>query len=210
MSYHGGVTRALLVLLLLLPAAPAAAQVQFSVSPYVGVFLYDDGAIAFAQGEGEAEEAFKVDPARFLGVRLGVRFLRRLSIEGDLGLASLNGEIENVGDLEDAEFDGKLTLYSVSLGYALLRTETLDLTARLGIGGASTDFDLGDSESISDVVVKAGIGASYPIFKRVRLRGDVHGIVEFCDAPEEHEFGHCLEDASLTHVELDGGVRFDL
>ncbi len=198
-------------LLAILPAAPAArAQVGFSVSPYVGLHLHDDGAIAYARGEGEAESAIRVDPSRFLGVRLGVRFFERFWLEGDLGLASLKGDVEDAGDLEDAELDGRSTLYSVAAGLDLWPGRKLSTVALLGVGGATTDFDLAETESFTDVIVTAGLAASYPILPHVRLRGDVRSVVEFCDRPEEEEFSSCLEDASLTHVQFSGGLRFDL
>lgn len=56
----------------LTPAAPAAAQVRLYVSPYVGVFLYDEGALDVLRGEADPEAAFEVDPARFLGAKVGV------------------------------------------------------------------------------------------------------------------------------------------
>lgn len=191
-------------------AAPAAqAQVRFSVSPYVGVFFYDDGALAFAEGEGDPEDAIRVDPARFLGARVGVRFLDRLSLEGNLGFASLSGESESIEGIEDRDVEGDLSLYSVALGVDLSPSEKLGLVASLGVGGATADFDLQDVESVSDVVVTVGLGASYPIFERIRLRGDVRSVLEFCDRPEEERFAHCLEDATLTHVEATGGLQFD-
>lgn len=191
-------------------AAPAAeAQVRFSVSPYVGVFFYDDGALAFAEGEGDPEDAIRVDPARFLGARVGVRFLDRLSLEGNLGFASLSGESESIEGIEDREVEGDLSLYSVALGVNLSPNEKLGLVASLGVGGATADFDLQDVESVSDVVVTVGLGASYPIIDRVRLRGDLRSVLEFCDRPEEERFAHCLEDATLTHVEATGGLQFD-
>ena len=200
----------LAVLAATLLAAPAAeAQVRFSVSPYVGVFLYDDGALAFAEGEGDPEDAIRVDPARFLGARVGVRFLERLSLEGNLGFASLSGESESIEGIEERDVEGDLSLYSVALGVDVSPSEKLGLVASLGVGGATADFDLQDTESISDVVVTAGLAASYPIFERVRLRGDVRSVVEFCDRPEEERFAHCLEDATLTHVEATGGLQFD-
>lgn len=193
-----------------LAAPPARAQVGISVSPYVGLHLYDDGAIAYARGEGEPEAAIRVDASRFLGVRAAVRFFDRFWLEGDLGVASLTGDVEDAGDLEDAKLDGRSTLYSVALGIDLSPSRKLSTVALLGVGGATTDFDLGDAESFTDVIVTAGLAASYPIVPHVRLRGDVRSVVEFCDRPEEEEFSACLEDASLTHVEFSGGLRFDL
>lgn len=198
------------VLAATLLAAPAArAQVDVSVSPYVGVFLYDDGALAFARGEGDAEGAIKVDPSRFLGARVGVRVLRRISLEGNLGFASLSGESESVEGIEDRSVDGNLSLYSVSLGVDVSPSERLGLVAKLGVGGARTDFDLQDVDSFNDVVVTAGLAATWPLVDHVRLRGDVGGVVDFCDRPDETRFATCAEDASLTHVEVSGGLQFD-
>ncbi|MBW3660382.1 MAG: outer membrane beta-barrel protein [Gemmatimonadetes bacterium] len=191
-------------------AAPAArAQVRFSVSSYVGVFLYDDGALAFAQGEGDPEDAIRVDPARFLGARVGIRFLERLSLEGNIGFASLSGESESLDDFEDREIEGDLSLYSVALGVDVSPGEKLDLVVGLGVGGATADFDLQEVDSFSDVVMTARLAASYPLVSRVRIRGDVGSVLEFCDRPEEERFAACLEDATLTHVELSGGLQFD-
>jgi hypothetical protein len=193
-----------------LPAPEARAQIGFSISPYVGLHLHDDGAIAYARGEGEPEAAIEVDAGRFLGAKLGVRFMRRLWVEGDIGFASLNGEVQDAGDLEDAEVDGRLSLYSVALGFDLSPNDKLSAVALLGVGGATTDFDLSGVDSFTDVIVTAGLAASYPVWGRVRVRGDVRSVVEFCDRPDEEEFASCLEDASLTHVEASGGLRFDL
>lgn len=129
--------------------------------------------------------------------------------EGNLGFASLSGESESIGGIEDREVEGDLSLYSVALGVDLSPSEKLGLVASLGVGGATADFDLQDVESVSDVVVTAGLSASYPIIDRVRLRGDVRSVLEFCDRPEEERFAHCLEDATLMHVEATGGLQFD-
>lgn len=198
------------VLAATLLAAPAArAQIDFSVSPYVGVFLYDDGALAFAEGEGDAEDAIRVDPARFLGARVGVRLIDRLSLEGNIGFASLSGDSEEIGGIEDREVEGSLSLYSVSLGVSVSPSDRLGLVAKLGVGGATADFDLQDVESFNDMIVRVGLAATYPIFDRVKLRGDVGSVVEFCDEPEEERFAACAEDATLTHVEVSGGLQFD-
>lgn len=191
-------------------STPAGAQVGVSVSPYVGVHFHDDGAIAWARGEGDPEAAIQVDAARFVGVKLGIRFLERMWLEGDVGLASLTGEAEDVGDLERAEVDGRAALYTVALGFDLSPTRKLSTVALVGIGGATTDFDLSGTDSFTDVIVTAGLGASYPLHEHVRLRGDVRSVVEFCDRPDEEAFAACLEDASLTHVEASAGLRFDL
>lgn len=187
-----------------------SAQVRFSVSPYVGIHFHDDGALAFVRGGGEPESAIRVDAARFLGAKVGARFLERLWIEGDFGLASLDGDVEDAAGLEDAEVEGNVALYTVSLGVDLSPREKLSLIASLGVGGATTDFDLRDVDSFTDVVVTVGLGASYPLVPHVRLRGDLRSVVEFCDEPEKEEFAGCVEEASLTHGQASGGFRFDL
>jgi opacity protein-like surface antigen len=190
--------------------SPAAAQVRFILSPYVGVFFYDEGALAFAQGEGDPEAVFEVDPARFLGAKAGLVILERLSIEGDFGFASLSGKEKDVGDIDLGEIDGNLSLYSVGLGLNLTPNSPLHLFLRGGVGGATTDFDLQDTDSFTDVVVTVGGGATYPITDLVRVRGDVRSIVEFCEEADEtqlEQFGQCLNESSLTHTEVSGGVQ---
>lgn len=191
-------------------ASPATAQVRFTLSPYVGVFFYDEGALAFALGEGDPEGAFEVDPARFLGAKAGLVILERLSIEGDFGFASLSGKEKDVGDIDVGEIDGNVSLYSVGLGLNLTPNSPLHLFLRGGVGGATTDFDLQETDSFTDVVVTVGGGATYPITDLVRLRGDVRSIVEFCEEADEtqlEQFGQCLNESSLTHTEVSGGVQ---
>lgn len=197
---------------LLSAAQPAAAQVRLTLSPYVGVFFYDEGALAFAQGEGEAEGAFEVDPARFLGAKLGLVLLDRLSIEGDFGFASLSGDEENVGDIDLEKLEGDVSLYSIGARFNITPDSPLNLFLTGGVGGATTDFDLQGTEGFTDVIVTVGGGATYPITDYIRLRGDVRSIVEFCeDAPEgQADFGTCIEDSSLTHTEVSGGAEFTL
>lgn len=202
-----------LVVLLLLAAGLAApgraeAQVRFIVSPYVGVFFYDDGALAAAQGEGPPEEAIKVDPGRLLGARLGVELIRRLAVIGTVGFASLQSDSDDIGDFDVDDVEGDLTLYHMGLRFTPFPDARLRVSGQLGVGGATTDFDLQDAESLTDVIVTAGIGAGFPLNRLVSLRGEVNSVVEFCDEPENERLTNCLEDAKPTHVQLDGGVEF--
>lgn len=196
--------------LLLAAPVPAGAQIEVGVSPYVGLHFHDNGAIAAVRGEGSPDAAVRVDASRFLGARVRVRFLGRLSAVGDIGVASLDGEVDGVRDVERAEVDGRLTLYSVGLGLDLSPRESRwGFDTSLRVGGATTDFDLREAESFSDVIVTAGLGASYRLVPHVRLRGDVGGVVQFCDRPEEETFVGCVEDGSLKHVEVTAGVEFN-
>ncbi len=197
----------------LTPAAPAAAQVRLYVSPYVGVFFYDEGALDFLRGEADPEAAFEVDPARFLGAKVGVQLLERFGIEGNVGFASLSGGGEDVGDVDLDEIEGDLTLYEIAARLSLTPGRAVDLFLTSGVGGATTDFDLQDADSFDDVVVTVGGGIAFPLNDWVRLRGDVRSIVEFCEEADEtelDEFGECLDDSSLTHTEVSGGAELTL
>lgn len=194
-------------------ANPAAAQVRFYVSPYLGVFFYDEGALAAIEGDEDPEAAFEVDPARFLGAKVGVQLLDRLGIEGNFGFASLSGDEEDVGDVDLDELEGDLTLYEVAARLSLTPGRPVDLFLTGGVGGATTDFDLQETDSFTDVIVTVGAGLSFPLNDWVRLRGDVRSIVEFCEEADETEFaefGECIEDSSLNHTELSGGAEFTL
>ncbi|HUP00932.1 MAG TPA: outer membrane beta-barrel protein [Gemmatimonadota bacterium] len=195
---------------LLATATPASAQVRLTLSPYIGVFFYDEGALRAFQGDDAPEAAFEVDPARFLGAKVGVVLLDRLAIEGDLGFASLSGDEEDVGDIDLGEIDGDLTLYSIGARLNLTPNSPLNLFLTAGVGGATTDFDLQETDSFTDVIVTVGGGATYPITDYIRLRGDVRSVVQFCEDADEAEFGHCLEESSLTHTEFSGGAEFTL
>ena len=202
---------ALLAVAISLTAVPASAQmdkVRFIVSPYVGVFFYDDGALAAAQGEGDPEDAIKVDPGRLLGARLGVELIERLALIGTLGFAKLEGGSEDIGDFDFDDVEGDLSLFHVGLRFTPFPRARLRVSGSAGVGGATTDFDLQDTESLTDLIVTAGIGVGYPLNRFVSLRGDVSSIVAFCDEPEDERLTNCLEDAKPTHVELDGGIEF--
>jgi hypothetical protein len=204
---------ALVGIALLTPAAPAAAQVRLYVSPYVGVFFYDEGALDVLRGEGDPEAAFEVDPARFLGAKVGVQLLDRFGVEGNFGFASLSGGAEDVGDIDVDEIEGDLTLYEILANLSLTPGRAVDLFLTGGVGGATTDFDLQDADSFNDVVVTIGGGIRVPLNDWVRLRGDVRSIVEFCEEADETEldkFGECLDDSSLTHTEISGGAELTL
>ncbi|MBA3582956.1 MAG: porin family protein [Gemmatimonadetes bacterium] len=195
---------------LLFQVAPAAAQVGLTLSPYVGVFFYDEGALAFARGEGDPEGAFEVDPARFIGARLGLVLLERFSIEGDFGFASLSGNEEDVGDIDFGELDGNLSLYSIGARLNLTPNSPLNLFLTGGIGGATTDFDLQNTDSYTDVIVTAGGGATFPLTDFIKLRGDARSVLEFCEEGDEAAIGECLQDSSLNHWEFSGGAEFTL
>jgi len=204
---------ALVGIALLTPAAPAAAQVRLYVSPYVGVFFYDEGALDVLRGEGDPEAAFEVDPARFLGAKVGVQLLDRFGVEGNFGFASLSGGTEDVGDIDVDEIEGDLTLYEILANLSLTPGRAVDFFLTGGVGGATTDFDLQDADSFNDVVVTIGGGIRVPLNDWVRLRGDVRSIVEFCEEADETEldkFGECLDDSSLTHTEISGGAELTL
>jgi hypothetical protein len=197
-----------LVGLALLAPMPARAQIKFKVSPFVGVFFYDDGALAAARGQAEPEAAIKVDPGRLLGARLGVQFIDRLSIVGTIGFAKLEGGSESISDFELENVEGDLSVFDIGVGFTPFPDARLKVSGNLGIGGATTDFDIQDAESLTDVVVRVGIGVGYPLNNRVALRGDVGSVLEFCDEPQDERLTNCLEDASLAHIQVDGGVEF--
>jgi hypothetical protein len=204
---------ALVVIASLTQAAPMAAQIRLYVSPYLGVFFYDEGALDVLRGDADPEAALEVDPARFVGAKIGVQLLDRLGIEGNVGFASLRGDAQDVGDIDLDEFEGDLTLYEILARLSLTPGRAVDLFLTGGVGGASTDFDLQDADSFDDVVVTVGGGVSVPLNSWVRLRGDVRSIVEFCEEADETEFdelGECLDDSSLTHTELSGGAELTI
>lgn len=196
-----------------LGASPAAAQVRVYFEPNIGVFFYDDAALDFLRGEGDPEDAFQVDASRFLGAKLGIQLLNRLAIEGNVGFASLTAKADDVTELDVDEIEGDLSLYEIGARLTLTPNSPLDLFLTGGVGGATTDFDLQEVDSFSDVVVSVGGGLSYPLNDWVRLRGDVKGIVEFCEEADEtdfDEFGQCLGDSSLTHTEVSGGAQLTI
>jgi hypothetical protein len=191
-----------------LGATPVQAQVRFILSPYVGVFFYDDGALAALRGDGSPEGAIKVDPGRLLGARVGVELIRRLALIGTVGFAQLQNGSEDIGDFDFQEVDGDLSLYHVGLRFTPFPDARLHISGNVGVGGATTDFDLQNAESLTDVIVTAGVGAGFPINPHVSLRGNVNSVVEFCDEPQNERLTNCLEDAKPTHVQVDGGVEF--
>lgn len=191
-----------------LTAAPARAQLRFTLSPYVGIHFHDDGALRAAQGEAEPEAAIAIDAGRLLGARFGVVLLERLGIEAVAGFAKLNGEAENIGDFDFDDVEGDFSMFSVNARLNLSPGARLNVFLTGGVGGATTDFDLQEVDSVTDLLVTAGGGVSYPLTRLVSLRADVQSVIEFCREPDQEEFGPCLEDATLTHVETSGGVEF--
>lgn len=193
--------------------SPVRAQVkviEFIVSPYVGVFFYDDGALAAAQGQGEPEDAIKVKPGRLLGARLGVVLIDRLAVIGTMGFAHLKGGSEDISNFDFRDVRGDMSLYHVALRFTPFPHQRLSVSGHVGVGGATTDFDIQDVESVNDVIVTAGIGVGYRLNRFASLRGGISSILEFCDQPEQTRLTNCLEDANPTHVQLDGSVEFSL
>lgn len=210
MRERTGLLLAIFALAALVLPGEADAQVDVSVSPYVGLLVYDDEVLAFARGEGDPADAFGVDPTGILGARVGLHFLERITLEGEFGFASLSGEVDGIEDVELEELEGDFSVYSVALGIDLSPTRKLSTVVRLGVGGATTDFDLRETDSFTDVVVTVGAGVGYPVAPRVSLRADARGILQFCDEPDEVAFAACVEESTLSHVELSGGLDFDL
>lgn len=196
-----------LVLLALLSGSTARAQEialwRFNVSPYAGVFVFDDDELD--------ELGVEVDIGPILGGRVGYSLAPSWQIEAAYGIAPLSTEISEfvVDETPEAEL-GDLTvhLFYGAINYLLAyEANPTKLLLTAGVGGLIQDPEGGDSDG--DFLLELGIGFTHPARDWITIRGEARDHIAFCSAEGVGETSACpVDDDVLHHIEVSGAVQF--
>ncbi|MFN2383292.1 MAG: outer membrane beta-barrel protein [Gemmatimonadota bacterium] len=192
--------------------SPAHGQGAWSVNPYAGVFIADEGGL---QDFGD-EEGFTVsiDPAMLVGARLGYMSAANWGFEAGYGYSPLSLSVD-----EDSSFDVDVTaqLFYGALNYTFPSSSAAKFFLSVGAGGINVsgeeaDFEEDAETSSTDLLANIGGGVMWWLNDRLSLRADIKDHMDFCKASEtEEDFSACpLDDKMLNHIEVSGGVAFQL
>jgi outer membrane beta-barrel protein len=196
------------LVLTIFAAATADAQVlrSFHVSPYAGLFFFDDGTLSDVSG-------VEVETAAILGARVGYAFTRSWQIEGAYGFAPLTtepSEFQGGGDPEElADIDAHL-LYG-AINYLLTYADNpTALLLAAGGGVMILDPDVEGADSTSDPMLELGVGFAHPVRDWITIRGDFRDHMVFCGAPElVGEPSACpAGDETLHNFEVSAALQF--
>ena len=196
------------LILTILAATAADAQMlrSFYVSPYVGVFLFDDESLTDVA-------SVEVDLGAILGARVGYAFARSWQIEAGYGFAGLStepSEFQGGGDPEElADIDAHL-LYG-AINY-LLTYEEIPTALLLTAGGGVMilDPDVEGADNTTDPMLELGAGFTHPVRDWISIRGEARDHIVFCDGPEfDFESSACPGgDETLHNIEVSAALQF--
>ncbi len=194
----------LFLITLLASAANGQESYRFHVSPYAGIFLFDDQAL-------QDDTGFEVNTAVILGARLGYAFARSWQVEGGYGYASLTSEPSSFqsGLDEQTAVDMEAHLLYGAIDYLLTYANNptaLLLTAGGGVMILSPD----SGDHATDPMIELGTGFTHPVSDRVTVRGDARDHIVFCSQPDfSFEFGACPGgDKTLHNFEVSAAIQF--
>jgi hypothetical protein len=191
----------------------AAAQGGFTVNPYVGVLIADDGGLNDA-AEGLGGEV-SIDPALLAGARVGFTTGSNLGFEAGYGYSPLKVDFSESGDA--FELDTKAHLFYGAVNYTFPSESQAKFFISAGAGGIMIKADdetlfEGAESSSTDLLVNLGGGLLWSVNDRWAIRVDAKDHIEFCKAAETvDDFSACpLDDKALNHIEVSGGVSIQL
>ncbi len=150
-----------LVAVLLLFSFPAFAEVQpgsYSISPYVGGFLFD----------GDQDANLDLEHRPVYGLRFGYDFTKHVGAEAVLGYVATKHKATSS--------DADVYNYRIEGLYHFLPERKLVPFLALGVGGMSISYD-DNTDNKTRAVVDYGAGLKYFLTDRVALRADVRHVV---------------------------------
>lgn len=193
-----------LVTVLAAPAARAQELRRFNVSPYVGIFIFDDEQLT-------DEFGVEVNGAAILGGRVGFAITRSWEIEGGYGYAALKTEpsefSDEIDDEDIADIDAHLLYGGINylLGY---RDNPTRLLLSAGGGVLMLKPEVGDDTS--DPVLELAAGFTHPVRHWITVRGELRDHMTFCSAPDAAgEASACAAgDITLHNIEVSAALQF--
>lgn len=200
-----GYRAAVLTLLIALAPSSLAAQAQFAVSAFGGVYLPTadlfDGVVP-VDTFGPSSLKFKQSTGFTFGARLAVWPTARIGIEAEAAYVSSDVEgdfiVASGGRLipVSGTESGSLLLGSLNLMYALIRPplEPLSIYVSGGVGFVSRGGDAFDNfEDTSDIAGVVGLGLKYGVAKGLWIRVDLRDYIS------------SFEEKALSRFALQGG-----
>ncbi len=198
-----GYRAAVLTLLIALAPSTLAAQAQFAVSAFGGVYLPTadlfEGVVP-TQDAGNISLKFSQSTSWTVGGRLAVWPSARIGIEAEAAYvpSSVQGDILGTVDGNvipiSGDVDANLFLGSINLMYALIRPplEPLLIYISGGVGLVSRGGDFYDGlQDTSDIAGVAGLGLKYGVARALWLRVDLRDYISSFNET-------ILSDAALT------------
>ena len=201
-----------LITLCLASTGQAFGQGTWSLNPYAGVYIADEGGL---QDAGDEEGiTVSIDPAVLVGGRLGFVSAANWGFEVGYGYSPLSLTVE-----EDSDFsiDATAQLFYGALNYSFPSSSAAKFFLSAGAGGIhlsgdDADFDEGSETSSTELLANVGGGVMWWLNDRLSLRADVKDHIQFCKAADtDDSFSACpLDDKALNNIEISGGVAFQL
>lgn len=199
------------IILCLAASGQALAQGSWSINPYAGVFMADDGGLKDA-GADEGLDV-SVDPAVLFGGRLGFVSAANWGFEAGYGYSPLKLTVGEGTD--NFEVDATAQLFYGALNYIFPTASAAKIFLSAGAGGIhisgdEADFDADAKTSSTDLLANVGAGVMWQMNDRLAIRGDIKDHIEFCKAADTlDDFSACpLDDKALNHIEVSAGVAF--
>lgn len=203
---------ALVHVLLLWSAIPAAAQSRFTLSPYVGT-LFLDGSCVYHEG-GDCLGFAHGDPAGVLGAVASYELAPAWRVEATYARSSIDGvasRADPTGTSGVMPTDGPrgipfgtvATLAHVTLRRSLVGTSRSDGFATGSVGRIG--FDAGRGGRFADLLLGAGLGLRLGAGP-IAVRTDARAFTQPCRDDRDPVDLACVDGSWLGHVELSGGV----
>jgi hypothetical protein len=207
---HGRWAVSSVILATILVASAARAQNyearRVNVSPYVGIFKFDDQELTDVTG-------VEVDAGPLLGARVGVALSRSWEVEGAYGYSLLSTEASQFEGSGDDVVLADLTAHllygavNYSLAYRDNPTELL-LMAGFGLLILDPETDVGDNAT--DPMLELAVGFTHPVRDWIFIRGDLRDHLTFCSAADEAGEGTACpgSDEMLHNLEVSAALQF--
>lgn len=145
----------------------AAAQIRagsFTVSPYTGVYVFDDDQ--------------NIDNAPVHGIGFGYNYSEELGVEASFNYVTT--------DAEDTDENIEAYLYRMDALYHLMpRTKIVPYVAA---GAGAITINDGRTGSDDDFIINYGAGIKWFMSRSLTLRGDVRHILDFGDSDNNFAF----------------------
>lgn len=207
---HGRWAVSSVILATILVASAARAQDyearRVNVSPYVGIFIFDDQELTDVTG-------VEVDAGPILGARAGFALSRSWEVEGAYGFSPLSTEISEFegpgSDQGVADITAHLLYGAVNYSLAY-RDNPTELLLMAGLGVMILDPEVEGADSSTDPMLELAVGFTHPVRDWIFIRGDARDHLTFCSAADEPgESTACPGDDELLHnLEVSAALQF--
>jgi hypothetical protein len=196
------------------PAVPAMAQGAGGVmiEPYFGALFMDDSGLDVGGDLLPVDLAgIEIDPAPILGLRLAVRPLDYLGIEGGFGYAPLSANLKALSIELPIGVDGDALLGYGAVQF-LVPFQGGDVFFTTGLGAIRVsveDAGILDTDSTTDPLVELGAGFEWDFGKRTAIRAEFRDHLQICSSDDD--FNLCpFDDKALHDLEISAGLSIAL